>query len=141
MAAGIAEAASIIAVIQISDRVLSLCSEYASAIKNAKRDIERLANEVKAFLDVLKRVEKMAKGLDASKLLASEPVSKAIEECSSELSGLIVRLDPGTGRRTMSRVGVRALKWPFTRKDLNKIIESLERHKGIINMALHVDQM
>jgi hypothetical protein len=141
MASGFGEAASIFAVIQISDRIISLCGEYTLAVKNARRDVERLTNEVRAFLDVLKKVEKIAKGLDASKLLASEPVSGAIKECSSELNNLIIRLDPGTGRKVMKRVGFRALKWPFTSKDLNEIIESIERYKGIINMALHVDQM
>lgn len=46
--------ASIVAAIQISDRVLILCGKYVLGIKAAKGDIERFEREVKVIQDVLK---------------------------------------------------------------------------------------
>jgi hypothetical protein len=39
---GLSGAASIIAVVEISAKVVSLCVQYSVAVKDAKRDIERL---------------------------------------------------------------------------------------------------
>lgn len=57
--AGLGEAASIISVVQIADRVLCLCGTYAAAVKDAKKDIERLAGEVEALQKVLKSADEM----------------------------------------------------------------------------------
>lgn len=55
--AGIGEAASIIAVIQVADRLLCLYSKYASAVEDAKTDLERLTSGVDALQKGLKSVE------------------------------------------------------------------------------------
>lgn len=51
-------AASVIAVVQLSDRVVSLYGQYALSIKDARGDIRRLSNEIIELLFVLKCVEK-----------------------------------------------------------------------------------
>jgi len=130
--------ASVIAVVQISERILTLCCEYAVAVKDAKGDIDRLNSEVTALFDVLKRVKYMAEGPDATTLTALNALAKPIAQCSSELLALRARLDPT--RKTMNRLGLRSLKWPFKSKDVNKIIEVLQRYKTTINMALNADQ-
>ncbi|KAH3955952.1 hypothetical protein HBI80_255840 [Parastagonospora nodorum] len=40
----------------------------------------------------------------------------------------------------MSRFGFRALKWPFTSKQVNKVVLNLERHEQTFSLALQVDQ-
>ncbi|KAK4220684.1 hypothetical protein QBC38DRAFT_493706 [Podospora fimiseda] len=41
---GLGAAASVIAVIELTAKLISLCLEYSSAVKNARSDIERLRN-------------------------------------------------------------------------------------------------
>lgn len=141
--AGLGEAASIIAVIQIADRIICLCGTYATAVKDAKKDIERLAVEVEALQKVLKSADEMA---DSSqmKLCTSDSVLEvlagSIEQCRSTLSELESQLDPGKERKILGRFGRRALKWPFQSKDVKKIVEALSRHKGTIILALNMDQ-
>ena len=141
--AGLGEAASIIAVIQAADRILCLCGTYASAVKDAKKDIERLAGEVEALQKVLKSADEMADS-GPMKYYTSESVSEvlagSIEQCRSALGGLESQLDPGKERKKISRFGIRALKWPFKSKDVTKIIEELNRHKETIILALNIDQ-
>ncbi|KAH0537945.1 hypothetical protein FGG08_005395 [Glutinoglossum americanum] len=140
---GLAGAAGVIAVVQLADRTLTLCGKYALAVKDAKEDIKRLMNEVEAFRRVLESVDDMAssgatKSYTSNSLL--EVLSEPIAKCRAELDDLIIRLDPSKGRKLMSHLGLRALKWPFKSKDITKIIETLDRHKGTIILALNMDQ-
>ena len=70
---GLAGAASIIAVIQVADRILTLCGNYALAVKDAKKDIEYLMTEVASLDNVLMRVDGMAKS-DVMNLYISHSV-------------------------------------------------------------------
>lgn len=57
--AGIGEAASIIALIQVGERVAILCGRYWNEVRGAKEDIERLMKEVesmKSTLRILKEI-------------------------------------------------------------------------------------
>src|SRR5277367_1866910 len=104
-------AASVISVIQISDRILSLCEEYASAVRDAREDIRRLDSEVRALCDVMNCIDNMTQSPDATRLRASKSFAETITQCLSDLNSLKSRLDPGRGRKMMNRVGLRALKW------------------------------
>ncbi|KAF8535913.1 vegetative incompatibility protein HET-E-1 [Trichophaea hybrida] len=132
-------AASVIAVVQISKEVLTLCVKYALDAKDAKDDIDRLSSEITALCDILNRVNDLTNGPDAAKHPALRDLTMTISQCSLELTNLQTQLDPGKGRRVMKRLGLRALKWPFKSEDINKCIASLERSKTTINLALSAD--
>jgi hypothetical protein len=140
---GLGGAASVIAVIQLADRILTLCGTYALSVKDAKRDIDRFTAEVGSLQSVLERVAEMAKS-DMMKLYTShsavEGLEGIIEGCQSTLSELEAQLDPRKGHKLMSRFGFRALKWPFKSKDVTNIIKALDRHKSTIILALNLDQ-
>lgn len=68
------------------------------------------------------------------KLIAS------LKECYQQLQGLKTQLEPNRGRKAMQRIGIRALKWPFTSKQVEKIVTSLEQYEHIFSLALQVDQ-
>lgn len=127
-------AASVVAVIQISKEILTLCGKFALDVKDAKKGIECLSSEVKAFHGVLNRVRDLAEDQDAAKLQTFQTLTAAIAQCSSELVELKTRLDPGKKRQAMNRLGLRALKWPFKSEDVNKLLEALER-QATINLA------
>jgi hypothetical protein len=138
--AGISEAASVIAVSQISEQILSLCWKYYSGVKDAQKDMERLCGEVKALSDALMKVQELLKGPKEARLPASNTLAERIKQCVSELEGLRSRLDPGKGQKTMRRLGLRALKWPFTSEGVDKTITVLNRHKATFHLALNIDQ-
>lgn len=56
---GLSAAAGVIAVIQISEYVASLCSKYLKAVQNAKSDIERLQGELSSLQSVLEGAQKL----------------------------------------------------------------------------------
>lgn len=140
---GISAAASIIAVIQISGQVINLCRTYYSGVRGAKMDIQRLREEITSLQTVLTKVADLANAPDAAKLstlgLLNQPDGPA-QQCLTELITLAAKLSPGQGKDTMKQFGLRALKWPFSSKDVDKTITTIERHKATFNLALAADQ-
>lgn len=133
---GVSAAASVVALIETSLEVVSLCAEYYSNVKNAKKDACRLCLEVKAFVSVLQNLDKLARSPGATRLFASRSLNDLIQKLLIHLEHLQKKLEPGKGRKAMSRCGIRALKWPFERKELEKDPGVLERYKSIFTAAL-----
>src|SRR5437764_11172655 len=138
--AGLGEAASVVAVIQISQQILSLCWKYYSGVKSAKKDMERLCDEVIALTGVLGKVQELAEGPNATRLPTLNALVGQIKQCSPELEDLRNKLDPGKTQKAMRHLRFRALKWPFTGEDVDKNIMMLSRHKETFNLALTIDQ-
>jgi len=146
--AGLGETASVIAVIQIAEDVYGKLSDYICAVKDARKDIECLKNQLLALHDVLEKVDDLKKEIEKDSSLATRPnlnllnnLEKPLNECHAELASLSTKLDPGQGDTAMKRFGRRALKWPFTRKDVDKKIEALESYIVTFSLALTGDNM
>ena len=137
---GLGVAANVIAVVELSAKIASLCVQYSLAVKHAKADIERLGREVNGVTDLLRAVEKLLQRPDNTQLSTSQKLHDALEGCFSQLTQLDTQLHPGKTRKIMSRFGIRALKWPFESKGVEKVINDLERCKQTISLALQVDQ-
>ncbi|KAH7201310.1 hypothetical protein DER44DRAFT_441261 [Fusarium oxysporum] len=140
MAEALGVASSVIAVVDLSAKVFSLCLQYSREVKNAKNDIERLRKEVVAFQDITEKLKALLEEPRGKELKASQQLVSAIEDGHSTLGRLEQRLQPSTGRKAMRRFGVRALKWPFESKDVEGAVQNLERCRGSISLALNIDQ-
>ena len=119
-------AASVIAVIQISESAASLCSQYFTAVKNAKPDIERLQGELINLKTVLEGAQRLLTDPNSARLRTSQALHDGLRGCYSQLTKLEAKLkkklNPGETGNMMSRFGLRALKWPFESKDVDNII-------------------
>ena len=58
--------ASIIAVIQISEDVITRAYEYGKAVKNAEKDIKQLNEDLQDVQNILKKLETLAKRTESS---------------------------------------------------------------------------
>ena len=137
---GLELAASVVAVIDLSTKIVTVCSRYALTVSNAKDDISRLQHESTSLKKTLQNLRGLLDGPHGSRLAISRSLCDAVQDCSAQFERLGKRLEPGTGRKAMSRLGVRSLKWPLKSKDVDGIIASLERQKNAISLALNVDQ-
>lgn len=141
----LAGVASVIAVIDIYAKITSLCFQYLVAIKNAKKDIERLQRKVTNIKDVLKKVKRLLDGQDKTLLSAtyklSDSLSSSLNECYLQLQDLNTQLKLGKTPKAMGRLGVRTLKWPFTSSEVEKLGASLEEYEQTYILALQKDQM
>ncbi|OCK75522.1 hypothetical protein K432DRAFT_386141, partial [Lepidopterella palustris CBS 459.81] len=137
---GLSGAASVIAVIDISAKIASLCFQYSIAVKDAKNDIERFQKKVSDLECVLKDIKKLLEGRHKEQLPTTDNLAKSLKQCLQELENLMEKLEPGKTRRAMGRFGVRALKWPFTSKQVDKIVSALKEYEQTFSLALQVDQ-
>ena len=137
---GLSGAASVIAIIDISAKITSLCLQYSAAVKNAKKDIERLQRKVSDIKHVLEEVKKLLDGRDKTRLLTTHKLTGSLKDCFEQLEELNSQLKFGKTRKAMSRFGVRSLQWPFTSENVEKLVASLERYEQTYNLALQTDQ-
>lgn len=137
---GLSVAASVIIVIELSAKITALCLQYSTAVKDAKKDIQRLQTQVNNVEKVVKGVQQLLDGPHGTKLSTSQKLRQAIHGCRAQLQDIETRLDPGKGRKAMSRLGLRALKWPFESKKIDEFTHKLESCNASISLALQVDQ-
>ncbi|CAN9182844.1 unnamed protein product [Alternaria alternata] len=137
---GLSSAASVIAVIDISAKIASLCYQYSVAVKDAKNDIARVQRKVSDITHILEKIKQLLDSQDKTRLSTTQGLFSSLEQCLEELKSLEAKLDPGKTRKTMSRLGFRALKWPFTSKQVDRIVLNLEGYEQTFSLALQVDQ-
>lgn len=131
---------TILAAVTTSATVITLISRYYSGVKNAREDVKRFSASVEEIHSILQKVQALARGADAARLPVSDPAVAAIEQSLREITELEDQLNPKMGGKMMRRVGLRALKWPLTSKQMDEYITKLERRKAMLILALNADQ-
>ncbi|KAI9167834.1 Kinesin light chain [Paramyrothecium foliicola] len=137
---GLGAAANIIAVVDLSAKVATLCLQYSKEVASARADIQRLHTQVEHLGTALRASQRLLKDAKAQSLLTSHELVGSFRECIAELKRLKDKLDPSPARTTMRRLGLRALKWPFNSKEVDQLLTSLERHEKTIMLGLQIDQ-
>ncbi|KAI5363375.1 hypothetical protein J4E82_011668 [Alternaria postmessia] len=107
---GLSGAASVIAVIDISAKIASLCYRYSVAVKDAKGDVERVRRKVSDIAHILEKIKQLLDSHDKTRLSTTLGLSSSLEQCLKELKSLKAKLDLGKTRKTMSQFGFRALE-------------------------------
>lgn len=138
---GLSSAASFVAVIQLAGSLVKLCGGYIHEVKNARDDILTLQRAIAGLQGTLQDLQKDLQSNDSRVLSTSSRHVSNITDCLSELRALEATLDPGKGKKLMKKVGLRALKWPMKRKELEDVIQNIERYKTSFLLSLQVDQM
>jgi hypothetical protein len=91
----------------------------------------------------LQGAQRLLESPNGKKLQTSQGLGNGLTDCFSQLSELQSRLEkklnPGSARKAMSRIGFRALKWPFESKEIDRIIENLEQYRDTLSAGLAVD--
>ncbi|EMR90185.1 putative vegetative incompatibility protein het-e-1 protein [Botrytis cinerea BcDW1] len=140
MAEALGLVSNVIAVIDLSVKVASRCSEYYTNVKNARDDIGRLQSEAQGLKVILDRVRSICDGTNGVRLQDPQGLRKGVEICQKQLAQLEATLEPRRINKLMSRCGIRALKWPFKSKEVDSLIKKLEICKSNISFSLQVDQ-
>jgi hypothetical protein len=137
--------ASVIALIQLSTEVASLCFRYYTAVKNAKADIERLRGEIDRLKTTLEDTRRLLDSPNGSRLQTSHRLSDGLHGCDTQLKELKTKLENklnhAPARKILQSFGVRSLKWPFESKDVKEIIQNLTSFRDSMSAGLNIDQM
>jgi hypothetical protein len=146
MAEVLGAAASIVAVIQISEQVISACWRYYTTIKDAKKNIINIITVVSDFkrnLDNLRLLLNTKSGLEDSQLQFIKCVDQSLKACDSALHTLAMKLGITPCSRT-DRVIDRLkeiLTWPWEEKEIAKALQSIKKHTANINLAMTGDTL
>lgn len=138
---GVSGAASVVAIIDISAKITSLCFQYFIAVKDAQKDIERLSKKAGDITCILVQIEQLLKGQDKARLPSTDGLSESLGRCLKALKDLESKLDLEKNRKPMRQFGWRSLQWPFTSKQVDKVVSGLEGYERTFILALQTDQM
>ena len=146
MAEALGTASSIIAVVQISEQIISACYRYYKTAKDAKRDIIDVINIVGGLKTTLDNLRILAENTENSRLpLLNSTIDGSLKACKDALQKLAKKLgvDDAAGveeGNVVVELG-KKLVWPWKEKEVGKILEIIEKHKANFILALSGDTL
>lgn len=146
---GLGAAASVIAVIDLSAKIAQTCSQYIKEVKNVENDVKRLQEETNNLHAILEDVGQLLEGPESTRLKSSQKLENALKESLANLQFLMRKLESleqklhsgGTRYRIKSRMGLTALKWPFSSKEMEKAIREIVQLRETLSLALQHDHL
>ena len=133
-------AASVIAVVQVTEQVLSLCYEYAKGVRDAPAEIGRLLDELRSLKAILDGADELLKGPHKEKLRTSQKLATSLDDCASQLDILSGKLATESGALHRRWYSSSRLKWPLESKEVGTAVASLHKHRDNLSASLTVDQ-
>lgn len=152
MAEGLALAASVIAVLQITNSVLSVCYDYSAAAKDAPWELSRVVAEMESLRSVLQTLEPLAKEAESSDPSAGTRLLTLTLLCGPQ--GLlqhvldeVTRLDERLKTPSWSdkfgpkrKAFIQALRWPLNKAETKEALVNIGRIKDTFTLALTADE-
>jgi hypothetical protein len=138
-------AASVIAVVQIADRVIDICRAYITGVHDAPADLRAILIEVgsiKCVLEVIELLNSPCEGeLAGHSVAILEKLRSPLEGCKDALKCLEALFPspsetPVKGKRQRLALSLASLAWPFKREKALKLLEEIGRHKSTISLGL-----
>ncbi|KAF7924010.1 hypothetical protein BELL_0344g00110 [Botrytis elliptica] len=137
---GLSTAASVIAVVQLAQAVGGALMEYYEGVKSARDDIQRLYHSIKNLESVLKSINDLPHTLSINIQTLLENKTGTLSLCKAELDGIEKELD--TFSKQQNHIGkLKSLIWPFKKKDVDKHVDFIDKHKHDLMLAFGVENL
>ena len=148
MADPLSATASIIAVLQLTQEVLTGARKLYQGIKNASREVSELIEELTAFGVVLERLKVIShnaqqtaanggsnnlKGDGPLPMLKTMMENGALSSCYSELQVFKSKINENSR--------LKSVKWPFQKGEAKIMIDRLRNLKSMLDTAISTDQL
>jgi hypothetical protein len=146
----IAVVASIIAIIQLSDRVIDACKFYIQSSVDTPSELRTVLVEISTLKSVLESLQFLETGAHAAPGLWEQLSGQdgPIEECRRSITELekllpadetpITRNQSGSKRRKVQSVQS-SLAWPFKARRVRELLQKIIQQKTTINLVLTTD--
>lgn len=136
--------ASVIAVLNVADKIILTCYEYGFAIKNASKALSRIFEEVKSIRGVLEALQPLeidVESADSSAhtrwpALKKEPLNLCLEELKA-LEQMLTIPSLNGQPRPKKRALIQNLCLTLKQKDIEKTLAAIGRS---LSLACSVDQ-
>jgi hypothetical protein len=146
-AESVAVVASIIAIIQISDRVINTCKFYIQATSDTPSELRAILVEISTLKSVLESLQFLETCAHAAPALWKQLSGQdgPIEECKRSVTDLeklfpankfpVAGRQSGPKKRKMDLVRT-SLAWPLKARQARELLRNIIQQKTIINLAL-----
>lgn len=135
---GLGAAASIIAVLQIAQSIGSALKDYYEDVRDAREDIRKLYDSVRSLEIILSTAQDIVRReghLLNSALFTN--TSGPLKQSKLELEKLRDDLKP----RTHFAKKVQSLTWSFKKKDIEKTVIAIDRHKSNLTVGIGIESL
>ncbi|KAF2655868.1 hypothetical protein K491DRAFT_598030 [Lophiostoma macrostomum CBS 122681] len=144
MAEVLAGVASVIAVVQLADKVAQYCKYYIDGVRDAPTDLRVILMEMNTLKPIFEHLSFLCESRSQvttmiSGLAQTEGPIEGCKKCVKELEGLLrsdLPQNPSQSKRRKVEATLAPLAWPFKEKRAKKLLEELSRYKTTINLAL-----
>lgn len=133
-------AASVIAIVQITEQVLRLCYKYAKGVKDAPDDIQRLQGELQSLNYILEGAKPLLEGSHKEKLKTSQLLRESLAGCRTEVNNLQAKLETKSAGVHRHLFNPKRLKWPLESKEVDMAVQILHKHRDNLTASLTIDQ-
>lgn len=137
---------TLIAIVQISGLLVSICYEYRSSVKNAPREVSLILDEATSVRNIIERLLGILDASDSSDLPALQSISDSggpLQKCLTELLNL--KLDLTAYLQNAKNLKQKMIKstwtWPMKRTEVKKKLEAIEKAKAILELAISTDNV
>lgn len=141
-----AEVGTLIAIVQLADRVVGLCIYWIEVVRDAPADLRSMLLETSMLQTIFKHIDFLI-SCDTTASAAFSNLSKPggpLEHCHRILTSLIDLFPDGDNYTSHASSSIREkvttmaarLAWPFKETKARKLLEELGRYKAVITLAL-----
>jgi hypothetical protein len=130
--------ANLIAVVDMSGKLISYCYQYQSGVRNAAQDAKKIRAEVTGLWGTLQRLLSLSQDEEehqTSRLPALQALAQPdglLTECQTELASLMTQMKPKTGWDKVQS----SLVWPLKKAEVNEALNRIHRISNGLNLAL-----
>lgn len=113
-------------------------------MRDAREDIQKLYDAVKSLETILQKIEDL---IERGNLKLNDPTvftndTGPLRQAAKELEKLLLDLElpKGKANKTIQKV-FQSLVWPFRKKDVEKTVAAVERHKSSLVLELGIENL
>jgi hypothetical protein len=131
----IASVGGVTSIVQLSLQVIVAVNSYASSVAGAEAARMSLCNELLSLNKTLSHIYFLLQQSNAALSKRADdlsPLDSALKECEKVLQGLRERIPENKRQKWFGS----KLTWPFQQADIMKTVESLERCKTTLSVAI-----
>ena len=135
----ISMAASLAGLVSLTLTVSSTIGSYCKSVKNARKDVQEVAQELENMQDLLHQLRQLLRSqqLKTKVFESTSVLATAITVCGNNVKSIFSKVQK---LESDGLAGLwEKLKWPFTEKEMQKILATLRRCAATFQFSLTIE--
>ncbi|KAI5839964.1 hypothetical protein DFP73DRAFT_634096 [Morchella snyderi] len=132
--------ASVIAIVQLAEKLITLDYTYLGGVKGASKYLQDLVGELQSLGNFLVTLQDYVQADENLESIALQPIdgqNGPLLGCALELRRLQLKLEPKQGLKGI----IQNLKWPLKEAEIRQSIARIQRQKNLFVLAFTMDNL